>query len=254
MIISAFDPFQSRIYNSDSNNSRLPHVSDNLIQSSNMASATVDQQPFRFLDLRTELRCRIYAIIEFPTTWHTLDRTQALINKRDWPVPPQAQVYDSRITLIRPHTGFAIDILATYRLISEEACQILKRKIEHYRYQPARYFVDYSAAWALVGASSTLRSCLGMADGGISRSENGAVRTFLRTCAFSLSRTRPTQNGIQNSSRGVQAMEMTINHKSEVVYDREVLESMMWLCELKYYTPTRLVVVQVSASKNTETW
>jgi hypothetical protein len=211
-----------------------------------MASATVNQQPFRFLDLPAEIRCWVYENIEFPTTWHVLDRTQALINKRDWPVPPKAQVYDSRVTLIRPHTP--LEILMTCHLVNEEARPILKRKMEHCRFQPVRYLIDYSAAWALVGASSTLRSCLGVADGGISRCGNRVVRNFLQICALYLSQTRRTQSGL----RGVRAIEMTITHQSEIVYGREVLETMLWLGQLKYYGPTRLVVIYKSPLPRTQ--
>ena len=211
-----------------------------------MASTTVYQQSLRFFDPPKELRYCVYENIEFQTTWHVLDRTQALIKRRDWQVPPKVQVCDSRVTLIRPHTGFSIEILATYRLINEEACQILKRKIEHYRLQPVRYLVDYGVAWAIVRPSSVLRSCVGVADAGISRGENEAVRTFLRTCALSLSRTRPTQNGTQKYFRGVRAIEMTMPHKSGIVYGREVMETLMLPSELKYYSQTRLVVIYKS--------
>jgi hypothetical protein len=211
-----------------------------------MASATVNQQPFRFLDLPAELRCWVYENIEFPTTWHVLDRTLAFINKRDWPVPPKAQVYESRVTLIRPHTP--LEILMTCRLVNEEAHPILKRKAEYCGFQPIRYLVDYSAAWALVGASSALRSCLGVADGGIGRRENNAVRNFLQMCALYLSRTRRTQNGL----RGVQTIEMTITHQREIVYGMEVLDTILWLQELKYDSPTRLVVIYKSPLPRTQ--
>ncbi|KAJ4982684.1 hypothetical protein SVAN01_11830 [Stagonosporopsis vannaccii] len=217
-----------------------------------MASAMPHQQPFRFLDLPPELRCRVYDNIVFPTTWHVLDRPEALLNKREWPVPPQVQMYESRVTLIRPHTGFATEILATCHLINIEAREILIRKSERCRLQPVRYLVDYSAAYALLKASSALRSCLGMADGGISRDKNKAVRTFLRLCTRSLSRTRPVQTGSQrNSGQDVQAIEMTINYTSGIVYEQEVLETILWLGQLKYYTPTRLVVIYKSPLPNT---
>jgi hypothetical protein len=191
------------------------------MESSNMASATVNQQPFRFLDLPAELRCWVYKNIEFLTTWHVLDRTQALINKRDWPVPRKAQVYESRVTLIRPHTP--LEIPMTGRLVKEEAYPILKRKMEYCRFQPVRYLVDYSAAWALVGAWSALRSYLGVADGGIGRRGNSAVRNFLQMCAIYLSQTRRTQNGL----RGVQTIEMPITHQREIVYSIEVLDTIL---------------------------
>lgn len=205
-----------------------------------MASATVNQQPFRLLDLPAELRCWVYENIDFPTTWHVLDRTQALINKMKWPVPPKAQVYESRVTLIRPHTP--LEILMTCRLVNKEARPILKRKTEHCKLQPLRYLVDYSAAWALVGPSSVLRSCLGVADAGISIHENSVVKDFLRLSTSHLSRTRRTLNG----SRGVRAIEMTITHESEIEYGREVLLAMLQLSDLKYHGPTRLVVIYKS--------
>lgn len=69
--------------------------------SSIMASNTADQQPFRFLNLPAELRCWVYERIHFPTTWHALD---AHLDQHTWPRPPNTQVYDSRVTLISPHT------------------------------------------------------------------------------------------------------------------------------------------------------
>ncbi|OSS48250.1 hypothetical protein B5807_07716 [Epicoccum nigrum] len=160
-----------------------------------MASATVDQQPFRFLDLPNDIRFCVYEKIDFSTR-HVLDRSQTLTNPGFyWPMPSKDQVYDSCITLIRPYNGFAIDIMTICRLIHQEASQSLKRKFEHCRFQPVRYLVDYSAAAAIVKYEGNLRSCLGLADGGFNRDENGAVKNFLRTCADSLSRTRPTQSG-----------------------------------------------------------
>ncbi|KAH7083073.1 hypothetical protein BKA63DRAFT_142825 [Paraphoma chrysanthemicola] len=92
-----------------------------------MESAASGEQTFRFLDLPAELRCRVYEQIHFPSPWHVLDRTQASIEKRHWPIPPKAQIYDSRVTLIRPHAPVAI--LFTCRLVLEEARTILKRKM-----------------------------------------------------------------------------------------------------------------------------
>ena len=200
-----------------------------------MTSAT--GHPFRFLDLPAELRCRVYEYIEFSSTWHTLDRAQALINTKDWPIPPRAQVYDSRVTLIQPYTPLAIDILVTCHLINKEARPILKRKVEHCRAQPVRYLVDYSAAWAIVKGSRALGSCLGVADRDpFIRRENRAVRSFLQTCA----------NGTQNGFQRIRTIEITITHKSEIVYGRELIDTMTWLCALKYYSPHRLVFIYKS--------
>jgi hypothetical protein len=208
-----------------------------------MASTTVNEQPFRFLDLPTELRCCVYESIEFPTTRHVLDRTEDLINERGCEYSTTAghvldiTEADSRATLIRPHA--LLEILVTCHLVNEEARPILKRKMEYCRFQPVRYLVDYSAAWALVGPSSALRGCFGGADGDSSIWENRVVKDFLQICALSLSRTRRTQNGVQ-------AIEMTITHKSEIVYGMDVMQTMLWLHELEYDSPTRLVVIYKS--------
>jgi hypothetical protein len=149
------------------------------------------------------------------------------MDKRSWPVPPKAQVYDSRVTLIRPHTP--LEILMTCHAMNEEARQILKRKMERCRFQPVRYLVDYSAARALVEAAGPLRSCLGMADGIMSRYGNRLVKNFVQRCALYLSQTRRTQNGL----RGVRAIEMTITHKRGILCGMEVMETMTWLHELR---------------------
>jgi hypothetical protein len=91
-----------------------------------MTSAT--GHPFQFLDLPPELRRRVYEIIGFPTTWHVLERTLALLNTRHWPVPPLKQVYDSRVSLIRPHTPHATEILVTCHLIYKESRPILNAR------------------------------------------------------------------------------------------------------------------------------
>jgi hypothetical protein len=148
--ISIIWPLPIHCTNRDNTNIRSPRVFNNTIQASDMASATVDQQPFRFLDLPKDIRFCVYEKIDFSTR-HVLDRSQTLINPGFyWPMPSKDQVYDSRITLIRPYNGVAIDIMTTCRLIHQEASQSLKRKFEHCRFQPVRYLVDYSVAAAIV--------------------------------------------------------------------------------------------------------
>lgn len=97
-----------------------------------MAPVIVDGQPFRFLDLPKDIRLCVYNKIDLSTR-HVLDRSQAVSDNYYWPAPPTDQVYGSRIILIKPDNGFAIDILATCHLIHQEASQILKRKFEHCR-------------------------------------------------------------------------------------------------------------------------
>jgi hypothetical protein len=208
-----------------------------------MASAT--ECRFRFLDLPAKLRCCVYEQIEFPTLWHVLDRIDSQLDKRDWPVPPKKQVSESRITLIRPHAERAIQILLTCHLINDEARSILKRRVKHIKAQPVRYLVNYPAAWALIDSGSPLRPCLGSApEFPLVGDESVWLTTFVDTCVDALSQTRRRPDG----TRGPRTIEMTIYHKTGVVYGREIVEVTAFIADVRetYYCPTRLVVVYKS--------
>jgi hypothetical protein len=197
-----------------------------------MVSAT--EHRFRFLDLPAELRYCVYEQIEFPTTWHVLDRIDSFVSKRDWSVPPKKQVFNSRIALIRPHTERSIEILLTCHLINDEARSILKRRVAYMKSQPVRYLVDYSAAWAMVGS---LGPCLGIASLFTLGRLSVRAKTFVRTCCDALYQTRQRPDGM-----------LTINYATDVVYGRETLMAMALISDLEhlYYLPTRLVVVYKS--------
>jgi hypothetical protein len=201
-----------------------------------MASTT--EHPFRFLDLPPELRCCVYNHIDSPTICHTLDRVDSHIEENYWPISPKEQIYDSRITLIKPPNPRLIDILLTCRLINEEARPILKRRIE----MPVRYLVEYSAARAILSYGGILRTCLVVAAlSSAHGNESVCTRTFLNTCQLAISQTRRTMD----RTRCPRTIEMTINHKNDVTYGKEIRETMRLIGDLRYYwhRPARLVIV-----------
>jgi hypothetical protein len=61
-------------------------------------------------------------------------------------------------------------------------------------------------------------------------------------CTRYLSQTRQTQNG----SRATRTIEMTITHNKDIEYGSEVAFTALWLQEILYYAPVRLVVVYQS--------
>ncbi|KAH4159243.1 hypothetical protein HBH43_189040 [Parastagonospora nodorum] len=173
------------------------------------------------------------------------------IGEREWPIPPVKQVHDSRITLIKPYTQPALSLLLTCRFIKQEAHPILKRKVQHYKSQPLRYLVDYSAAHALIHKRSPLRRCLGLlAINGRPRRLSNHLRSFIDLCAVSLSQVRHTQNAIDGRtgyfSRGKRAIELTITHKDGVVYGAEVMETIYLLSAFTYIGPARCVIIYKS--------
>jgi hypothetical protein len=204
-----------------------------------MVSAT--EHPFRILDLPPELRCCVYNHIDTPSTCHTLDRVDSPIKENYWPAPPKEQIYDSRITLIKPPNPRSIDILLTCRLINEEARPILKRRVE----VPVRYLVDYSAARAILSYGGILQSCLVAAPlSSAHGNESVCTRTFLHTCQLAISQTRRTMD----RTRCPRTIEMTITQKNDVTYGKEVRETMRLIEHLRYYwhRPARLVIVYKS--------
>ena len=99
---------------------------------------------------------------------------------------------------------------------------------------------------AITGPNSSLRSCLGLPDGSFSRDENETVKHFLRTCALNLSRTCPAQNGTENGSKCLRAIEMTMIHQSGMACAPDVNETMAWLAEMRDCTQIGLVAIYKS--------
>lgn len=216
-----------------------------------MAPATTLQQPFRFLNLPADLRRCVYDQIEISTTWYSLDRRATLMDKPEWPIPPVKQIHDSRITLIKPYTEPALNLLLTCRLIEHEAHPILKRKVQHCKSQPLRYLVDYCGAHALIHRRSPLRRCLSLlAINSRPRWLNHDLRSFIGLCALSLSAVRHTQNAIDGRTgsfrRGKRAIELTITHKNGVVYGREVMDTIYMLSAFTYMGHARCVIIYKS--------
>jgi hypothetical protein len=99
-----------------------------------MGSSVSTPQPFRFLDLPPELRCRVYELIDIPSTRHILDKNQFRLYRKVRP----------RLTLIKSRGP--LEILLVCRLIIREASPILKRKTEDCYRQPSRYLMNYGNA------------------------------------------------------------------------------------------------------------
>jgi hypothetical protein len=202
--------------------------------------AITEQQPFRFMDLPPELRCMVYERIDVLTTWHTLDRIDAHAEKSEWPVPPKAQINESRIALIIPHTP--LDILMVCRLTNLEARPFLERKMGYCKAQPTRFLVDYSAACALLRPCSTFNSCLGIEGRGPEGCRSGYAKDFLQLCSPHVSHS-PRKDG----SRDVRTIELTIAHKRDIEYCLEVYAVMSRVTQIKHCSRLRLVVTYNSS-------
>lgn len=205
---------------------RLP-----IVTSMANTTATTIQNPFRFLDLSSELRCMVYEDLVFDSTRHILDRVDSRISKEDWPV----HVYDSNVSLIRPQ--IPPELMMTYLLVYHEARPILGKRLEVHRSQPLRYLVDYSVAWAIISSVTPLTSCIGLPGGVELTRSNDSVRNFFSQCHSCLKLQRS-----QTGNHGVRVLEMTITHSSESIYGSEVMTMIGWFDQIKPVVPIRLEI------------
>ncbi|KAF1939325.1 hypothetical protein EJ02DRAFT_457082 [Clathrospora elynae] len=94
---------------------------------------TQNQRPlssFRFLDLPTELRLMVYEYLPVTTRHHVLQ-------------DPHSNT-PSTITLVAK--SLSVALLAANRLISEEAKQILSKKLAFLKTEPLRFIADATSA------------------------------------------------------------------------------------------------------------
>jgi hypothetical protein len=107
-------------------------------------------QPFRFLDLPADLRCMMYEEIEVATCKQGLEQSETKDDQRH--VDPKQGV---SMTLLR--ATLPMSLLATCRLIRQEATPVLTRKVKELVEEPVRLSIDWSSAATIVRA---LRVCL----------------------------------------------------------------------------------------------
>ncbi|KAA8622671.1 hypothetical protein A1F94_002769 [Pyrenophora tritici-repentis] len=90
--------------------------------------------------------------------------------------------------------------------------------MKYFILQPARYLVDWNAAWALVSNRGRMPPCVGIATASGERPPaNKNVLDFVSRCESAISATRQTRN-----SQSVQAIELTITHRNGGTYENQV--------------------------------
>jgi hypothetical protein len=144
-------------------------------------------QPFRFLDLPPELRCIVYEQIGITTKHHTLESTNA----------PDKY---SEITLVRK--SLPVQILATCRLINDEAKTFLRPKLAKLRNQPLRFLVDCASATALVDLRySPLVRCFGLVPDEEREPLSVEAKAFIARCATALAQFQWATYGTLSAER-----------------------------------------------------
>jgi hypothetical protein len=141
-------------------------------------------KPFRFLDLPLELRFIVYAQLDIVTRSHVLDKTNAQ-DCTQWKVTDST---DPSITLTRK--ALPVAILATCRLIQEEATQVLTPRLRELEKEPVRFHLGYGGVNALTSQSSLLGGCFTVDADSVQRISNTHVRDFVYRCSSYLARTR----------------------------------------------------------------
>ncbi|KAF1955826.1 hypothetical protein CC80DRAFT_505138 [Byssothecium circinans] len=115
----------------------------------------LNTQPFRFLDLPTELRLMVYQRIPITTQRTTIKQTATL--GFIWPKCDDG-TEPSSITLVKKSTS--ANILRTCKFIKHEAECYIKTKLESIAKEPLRIVADFRGFQALTTSGAFLEACI----------------------------------------------------------------------------------------------
>ena len=115
-----------------------------LLSSSKPACAFTEDKPFRFLDLPAELRYMVYEEIEISSCHYRLKDPTF----KPEPEPEEQTTQPSYMTLVVK--SLPVALLATCRLIHEEAARFLAPKLETLRDEPSHFIIDSTSLHSFV--------------------------------------------------------------------------------------------------------
>ncbi|KAI4679038.1 uncharacterized protein J4E88_006330 [Alternaria novae-zelandiae] len=115
---------------------------DTLLSSSQPACSLTQDKPFRFLDLPAELRFMVYEEIETSTCHYRL---------RDPTFKPESEEQTTQASYMTLAVkSLPVALLATCRLIHEEAAPFLAPKLETLRDEPSHFIIDSTSLHSFV--------------------------------------------------------------------------------------------------------
>jgi len=115
---------------------------DTLLSSSKPACASTKDKPFRFLDLPAELRYMVYEEIEISSCHYRLN------DPTFKPEPEEQTTQASYMTLVVK--SLPVALLATCRLIHNEATPFLAPKLKTLRDEPSHFIIDSTSFHSFV--------------------------------------------------------------------------------------------------------
>ncbi|KAG9196233.1 hypothetical protein G6011_01354 [Alternaria panax] len=127
-------------------------------------------RPFRFLDLPAELRYMVYEAIEATT------------KKRELDVTDRSKTLADRSLIVMFRGAIQMSILATCRLVNQEASPIMARKTQTMTNEPVRFLMDWDV---VVATQDILYSCFDTSPETLAlhaREGNHPMALFIKSC------------------------------------------------------------------------